>query len=88
MKRIWMIAPLAACLLAGCVATAPVSVAWRSNTTLQHATTEGKNDRAADANTVNADRTTENQAAVTTSSGSAATAPQDARNKTAREDGE
>jgi len=80
-----MIVPAAACLLAGCVATAPVSVAWRSNTTLQYATTEGKNDRAADANTVNADRTTENQAAVTTSSGAATTAPQDARNKTAQE---
>ena len=68
-RKIWMIVPMAACLLAGCVATAPVSIAWRSNTTLQYATTEGKNDRAADANTVNADRTTENQAAVTTSSG-------------------
>ena len=81
MKRIWMIVPIAACLMAGCVATAPVSIAWRSNTTLQYATTEGKNDRAADANTVNADRTTENQAAVTTSSGTATTAPQDARSK-------
>ena len=88
MKRIWMIVPIAACLMAGCVATAPVSIAWRSNTTLQYATTEGKNDRAADANTVNADRTTENQAAVTTSSGTATTAPQDARNKTAQEAGE
>ena len=85
MRNIWMIVPAAACLLAGCVATAPVSVAWRSNTTLQYATTEGKNDRAADANTVNADRTTENQAAVTTSSGAATTAPQDTRNKTAQE---
>ena len=77
MKRIiWMIAPIVACLMAGCVATAPVSIAWRSNTTLQYATTEGKNDRAADRNTVNADRTTENQAAVTTSSGTASTAEQ------------
>ena len=75
-RRIWMIAPIAACLMAGCVATAPVSIAWRSNTTLQYATTEGKNDRAADRNTVNADRTTENQAAVTTSSGTASTAEQ------------
>jgi len=71
-----MIPALAALLLSGCVATAPVSIAWRSNTTLQYATTEGRNDRAADANTVNADRTTENQAAVTTSSGSASTAEQ------------
>ena len=75
-RNIWMIVPMAACLLAGCVATAPVSIAWRSNTTLQYATTEGKNDRAADRNTVNADRTTENQAAVTTSSGTASTAEQ------------
>ena len=87
MKRIWMIAPAAACLLAGCVATAPVSIAWRSNTTLQYATTEGKNDRAADANTVNADRTTENQAAVSTSSGAATTAPQETRNKAAEGEG-
>lgn len=34
-NRIWMIVPMAACLLAGCVATVPVSIAWRSNTTLQ-----------------------------------------------------
>ena len=67
---------LAALLLAGCVATAPVSIAWRSNTTLQYATTEGRNDRAEDANTVNADRTTETQAAVSTSAGTATTAEQ------------
>ena len=84
-RKRWMIVPMAACLLAGCVATAPVSIAWRSNTTLQYATTEGKNDRAADANTVNADRTTETQAALSTSSGTATTAPQDARNKAAQE---
>ena len=76
MRSGWMLVPIAACLLAGCVATAPVSVAWRSNTTLQYATTEGKNDRAADANTVNADRTTEAQAAVSTSAGTATTAEQ------------
>ena len=76
-----MIPALAALLLAGCIATAPVSIAWRSTTTLQYATTEGRNDRAADANTVNADRTTETQAALSTSSGTATTAPQDARNK-------
>ena len=75
---------MAALLLAGCIATAPVSIAWRSNTTLQYATTEGKNDRAADANTVNADRTTETQAALSTSSGTATTAPQDARNRDSR----
>jgi hypothetical protein len=87
MRNIWMIVPMAACLLAGCVATAPVSVAWRSNTTLQYATTEGKNDRAADANTVNADRTTENQAAVSTGEGAATTAPQETRNKAAEGEG-
>ncbi|MGN0878599.1 MAG: hypothetical protein ACI4WT_03990 [Oligosphaeraceae bacterium] len=83
-----MMVPIVVCLLAGCVATAPVSVAWRSNTTLQYATTEGKNDRAADANTVNADRTAESQAAVSVSGGTATTAPQDTRNKDARGDGE
>ena len=82
-RPIFIIPALAALLLTGCIATAPVSIAWRSNTTLQYATTEGKNDRAADANTVNADRTTETQAALSTSSGTATTAPQDARNKTA-----
>ena len=82
-RPIFIIPTLAALLLAGCIATAPVSIALRSNTTLQYATTEGKNDRAADANTVNADRTTETQAALSTSSGTATTAPQDARNKTA-----
>lgn len=86
-RKIWMIVPMAACLLAGCVATAPVSIAWRSNTTLQYATTEGKNDRAADANTVNADRTTENQAAVSTGEGAATTAPQETRNKAAEGEG-
>ena len=75
MKRlIPVLAALA--LLTGCVATAPVSIAWRSNTTLQYATTEGRNDKAADRNAVNADRTTENQAAVSTSSGAAMTAEQ------------
>ena len=86
MRRPFIMIPmLAALLLSGCIATAPVSIAWRSNTTLQYATTEGRNDRAADANTVNADRTTETQAALSTSSGTATTAPQDARNKTAGE---
>ena len=86
-RPIFIIPALAALLLAGCIATAPVSIAWRSNTTLQDATTEGRNDRAADANTVNADRTTETQAALSTSSGTATTAPKDARNKAAEGDG-
>jgi len=67
---------LAAFLLTGCVATAPVTIAWRSNTSQQYATTEGKNDKAADKNSVNADKTTETQAAVSTSSGAASTAEQ------------
>ena len=45
-----------AVLLQGCVVTAPVSVAWRSNTNQQHATTEGRNDKAADRNTVDGGR--------------------------------
>lgn len=77
-----MMVPIAACLLAGCVATAPVSIAWRSNTTLQHATTEGRNDKAKDANTVNADRTAETQAAVGAGGGTATTAGQ--RNEEAK----
>ena len=52
MTKMLIIMPLAAALLAGCVVTAPVSVAWRSNTNQQHATTEGRNDKAADRNTV------------------------------------
>ena len=76
MKGIWMIAPVAAMLLSGCVATAPVSIAWRSNTTLQYATTDGRNEKAEDANTVNADRTTETRAAVSASAGTATTAGQ------------
>lgn len=63
-------------LLTGCIATAPVSIAWRSNTSQQYATTEGRNDKAADKNSVNADKTTENQAAVSTNSGTATTAEQ------------
>ena len=34
-RPIFIIPTLAALLLAGCIATAPVSIAWRSNTTLQ-----------------------------------------------------
>lgn len=68
-------------LFTGCVATAPVTIAWRSNTSQQYATTEGKNDKAADKNSVNADKTTETQAAVTTSTGSANTAEQNRNNQ-------
>ena len=60
----------------GCIATAPVSISWRSNSSQQYATTDGQATKAADANTVNADRTHETQAAVTTGSGAATTAEQ------------
>lgn len=77
MKKSFIAIPfLAALLLTGCVATAPVTFAWRSNTAQQYATTEGRNDKASDRNTVNADRTSETQAAVSTSSGTAETAEQ------------
>ena len=55
MKRIPFMMIIAV-LLQGCVVTAPVSVAWRSNTNQQHATTEGRNDKAADRNTVDGGR--------------------------------
>lgn len=57
--------------LTGCIATAPVSVAWRSNTHQQYATTEGKTDSKAGHDTVNAEKTTNAEAAVSTSSGTA-----------------
>jgi len=63
-------------MLSGCIATAPVSIAWRSNASQQYATTDAKNHKAADKNTVNADRTSEMQAALTTGEGSANTAEQ------------
>lgn len=62
--------------LAGCVATAPVSIAWRSNASQQYATSEAKTNKGADANTVNADHTAELQAALTSGEGSANTAEQ------------
>jgi predicted membrane metal-binding protein len=62
--------------LSGCIATAPVSIAWRSNASQQYATTDARNKKVADNNTVNADRTTETQAALTTGEGSANTAEQ------------
>lgn len=57
--------------LTGCVATAPVTLAWRSNTHQQYATTEGKTDNKAGSDTVNAEKTTNAEAAVSTSSGTA-----------------
>lgn len=55
-----------ALLCQGCIITAPCTVAWRSNTTQQVADTEGHNERAADANSVNADKQTDISANVPT----------------------
>lgn len=52
-----------------CIATAPVSIAWRSNSSQQYATTEGRTDIQEGSPAVNADKT----AAVTTSGGNAST---------------
>ena len=56
-----------------CIATAPVSIAWRSNASQQYATTEGRTDIQEGPPAVNADKTTEASAAVTTSGGNAST---------------
>ncbi len=61
--------------LTSCIATAPVSFAWRSNSSQQYATTEAKNDSKSHDPAVNADKTTEAATSVNTSSG-AATASQ------------
>lgn len=45
-------------LLPGCIATAPVSIAWRSNSNLLYATTDGKTEVSEESPAVNADRTT------------------------------
>lgn len=58
-----------------CIATAPVSIAWRSNSSQQYATTEGRTDIQEGSPAVNADKTTEAATSVNTSSG-AATASQ------------
>ena len=54
-----------------CIATAPVSIAWRSNASQQYATTEGKADNRSESPAVNADKTTEAATSVNTSSGAA-----------------
>lgn len=56
-----------------CIATAPVSIAWRSNSSQQYATTEGRTDIQEGSPAVNADKTTDASAAVTTSGGNAST---------------
>ncbi len=67
MKRMMLLCMLAV-LLVGCVATAPISVAWRSNSHQQYATTEGKTNTQAGGDTVNAEKTTTTEAAVSASS--------------------
>lgn len=75
MKKTIIAICCALAVLTSCIATAPVSFAWRSNSSQQYATTEARNDGRSHDPAVNADKTTEATAAVTTSSG-AATASQ------------
>lgn len=75
MKKTLIAICCALAALTSCIATAPVSFAWRSNASQQYATTEARNDGRSHDPAVNADKTTEATAAVTTSSG-AATASQ------------
>lgn len=71
MKKALIVLCCAIAALASCVATAPVSIAWRSNSSQQYATTEARNDGRSHDPAVNADKTTEATAAVNTSSGTA-----------------
>ena len=75
MKKVLIVLCCALAALASCVATAPVSIAWRSNASQQYATTEARNDGRSHDPAVNADKTTEAATSVNTSSG-AATASQ------------
>lgn len=78
MKKALIVLCCAIAALASCVATAPVSIAWRSNSSQQYATTEARNDGRSHDPAVNADKTTEAATSVNTSSG-AATASQENR---------
>lgn len=71
MKKALIVLCCALTALTSCIATAPVSFAWRSNSSQQYATTEARNENKSESPSVNADRTTEATAAVTTSSGDA-----------------
>ena len=71
MKKALIVLCCAIAALASCVATAPVSIAWRSNSSQQYATTEARNDGRSHDPAVNADKTTEAATSVNTSSGSA-----------------
>jgi len=64
-------------LLTSCVSLAPISVAWRSNSNQQYATTDATNDNDEVSPAVNADKKTETQAAVSTSSGEASVTPKE-----------
>ena len=57
----WLFAALlmGSVVTTSCIATAPVSISWRSNSSQQYATTEGKTNNKADSAAVNADKTTE-----------------------------
>ena len=68
MKKVLIVLCCAVAALASCVATAPVSIAWRSNASQQYATTEAKNDSKVHDPAVNADKTTEAATSVNTSS--------------------
>lgn len=71
MKKALIVLCCAIAALASCVATAPVSIAWRSNSSQQYATTEARNDGRSHDPAVNADKTTEAATSVNTSSGTA-----------------
>lgn len=71
MKKALIVLCCALTALTSCIATAPVSFAWRSNSSQQYATTEARNDGRSHDPAVNADKTTEAMAAVNTSSGTA-----------------
>ena len=71
MKKVLIVLCCAIAALASCVATAPVSIAWRSNSSQQYATTEARNDGRSHDPAVNADKTTEAATSVNTSSGTA-----------------
>lgn len=75
MKKALIVLCCALAALTSCIATAPVSIAWRSNASQQYATTEARNDSRSHDPAVNADKTTEAATSVNTSSG-AATASQ------------
>lgn len=71
-------------LATSCIFTAPVSFAWRSNSSQQYATTDGMAYAPSSGHSVNADKTTETQATIT-ASGNATTAPQNTTTNKSKE---